>query len=1174
MLIFVIYIYFQSIPCGSPSTCGALWKKNHLINQDTTLAPLTYALVSALVETVLGSLNSAVVQEIGLAWGLKNELNSLESILDTVQLVLQDAESKQRKDEALQNWLRKLKNAAYDAENLLDQIATEGLRRRVASERGKLIIHKLNSILSLRNPLVFRFRIAHKVKNIRERLDAIAEERLKFHLREGIIMDHQVGSEVENRHTSSLVNESEIYGRHEEKEIIVEKLLDDMNVENDLSVYAICGMGGIGKTTLAQLVYNDERVDRQFDMRIWVCVSDDFSIHRLIRAIIESTEGGGCNISELDPLQRLLQERLRGKRFLLVLDDVWNENSMLWDRLREALRCGSKGSVVMVTTRIEKVATMMAAISIHNLRFLSEDDSWSLFRRRAFAIGEVDESLKEIGKGIVKKCGGVPLAVKALGSLMRYKSSESEWLAIKESDIWHLSDDDNGILPALRLSYDNLPLQMRQCFSYCCIFPKDYVMEEDHLIQLWMANGFIPSEGQTDLRLTGHLIFKELIWRSFFQDVKKNSKFNVVCKMHDLVHDLAVSVMRHETYIVENVEVLKFPKTLHHLSFCLTSWEENKGKLKLPINKSLRSLVDYGGPFTACVEGFWSFLSKQRYLRVLDLNYSIIEKMPNFIYKMEHLRFLTFECDNLKKLPESLTCLHNLQTLKLLNSEELLELPKGLKYMKNLRFLDIERCYSLLCTPPGLGELTCLQKLSIFIVGQDSAHQIGQLKDLNLGGDLTIKGLEHIRNFESAKIANLMTKKNLTSLALFWTKGIEHDSAEHFEEILEGLQPNQNIEKIHIQLYQGSRFPNWMSTLFINNLKEISLEQCERCKHLPPLGKLPSLACLSLIGLKHIKSLNVEWHGDGDGESSFPALTRLLIMSMPNLEEWTKPDSVQCFPCLLTVEIFKCPKLTGIPFLPTIKELSISSDNNTSFLKSTMFLTSLTSLRLQNMPGIDILPEGLFQNHKALERLVIGLSSIRTISLDNLYALKRLILLDCSNLEVIPEGLNSLESLNIMCCDRLISFPATILQGSSSLRYLSINNCKKLINPLSGPLERSSVLQDLLINGCPEMKYIPESVQQLSGLRELVIWDCEGLCSLPNWLGSLQSLSEMKIWGCKNLKSLPDGLQSLKSLRVLEIDECPILLKRCRKSKGKDWPKISHIPNIRIDGKMIQYLDI
>ncbi|KAL3812682.1 hypothetical protein ACJIZ3_013950 [Penstemon smallii] len=1113
------------------------------------------ALVSALVRTVLGNLNSVGVQEICLSWGLKNELNSLESILDTIQLVLQDAELKQRKSEAVTNWLRKLKNAAYDAENILDQIATESLRRNLDSERGKH--HKLNAFLSLRNPLLFRFKVAHKVKNVKERLDAIAEERLKFHLREGVLIDNQVvGYLVENRQTSSLVNESEIYGRREEKEIIIEKLLESRHDQDqqNLSVYAICGMGGIGKTTLAQLVYNDERVESHFELRIWVCVSDDFSVHRLVRAIIESVGGGGSNISELDPLQRLLKEKLRGRRYLLVFDDVWNENYLMWEGLKETLICGSKGSVLMVTTRIEKVAMMMATISVHHLRFLSEDDSWSLFGKRAFATGvNEDENLIEIGKGIVRKCGGVPLAVKALGSLMRYKISESEWLAIKESEIWQLSDDENGILPALRVSYDNLPLQMRQCFAYCCIFPKDYVMEEQELIQLWMANGFIPSQGQTDLYLTGHLIFKELVWRSFFQDVKENFRGNVACKMHDLMHDLAESVMRHETYIVEHGKVLRFPKTLHHLSF---GWFPHQGisEVKLPINKSLRSLIvhDPQGGLPVNVEGFCSFLSKQPYLRVLSLNSQRIEKLPDFVGKMEHLRFLTMACQNLKRLPESLTSLHNLQTLNLMYSDELIELPKGLKYMKKLCFLYIQSWLSLVCTPPRLRDLTCLQKLSIFIVGQDSAHQIDQLKDLNLGGDLTIRGLEHIGNFEGAKSANLISKKNLTSLGLYWTKGINQDSTEHFEEVLEGLQPNRNLEKICIRFYQGSRFPNWMSISYFNNLKEINLEQCPRCVRLPPLG---------------------------DVESSFSTLKNLTIESMPNLVEWTIPDSLESFHCLEMLVIWDCPKLTGLPFLPNLKVLTIVSDNNMSFLMSMMLLTSLTSLSLNGFSEIDVLPRGLFQNHKALEYLQISLPSIKTLSdtLDNLFTLKNLCVSNCSNLEVIPEGLkhlNSLYSIDICSCDSLTSFPSIILEGSSSLRSLSISNCDKMMDILSGPLEKSPILQGLVINGCPELKYLPENVQQLTGLRKLRIWHCKGLCSLPNWLGSLQLLSEMSISYCKNLNVLPDSFQSLESLRKFEIEECPLLAKRCKKPKGEDWQKISHIFEIRIDGKIIQSLDL
>ncbi|KAK4410145.1 putative disease resistance protein RGA3 [Sesamum angolense] len=343
-------------------------------------------LVSAVVETVLGILRSAGLQEVSAVWGLKNDLESLESIFCTIQLVLQCAETKQRKSQALQNWLWKLKQAAYDAENILDRVATEGFRQRADSER-------------------------------------------------------------ESRMTSSLVNELEIYGRDEEKEMIMEKMLDNMREQDDLSIYAIWGMGGLGKTTLAQMIYNDERMERHFELRIWVCVSDDFSIQRLVKAILESIDGEVCNISELDPLQRLLQERLRGKNFFLVLDDVWNENHELWDRLREVLRCGSKGSMVIVTTRIEKVAFMKATVGVHRIGYLSEDDSWSLFRQRAFTTGDGKENFVAIGKAIVKKCGGVPLAIKALGSLMHFKTHESEWLAIKESEIWQLSDDENAFYP-------------------------------------------------------------------------------------------------------------------------------------------------------------------------------------------------------------------------------------------------------------------------------------------------------------------------------------------------------------------------------------------------------------------------------------------------------------------------------------------------------------------------------------------------------------------------------------------------------------------------------------------------------------------------------------------------------------------------------------------------------
>ncbi|KAL0307756.1 UNVERIFIED_CONTAM: putative disease resistance protein RGA1 [Sesamum calycinum] len=903
---------------------------------------------------------------------------------------------------------------------------------------------------------------------------------------------------------------------------------------------------------------------RCFDLRVWVCVSDDFSIQRLVKAIVESIDGVGCDISELDALQQLFQEKLRGRRFLLVLDDVWNENHELWDRLKEVLRCGSKGSVLMVTTRIEKVALMMATIGVHQIGYLSEDDSWSLFRQRAFMTGEGEESFAAIGKVILKKCGGVPLAIKALGSLMRFKSHESEWLAIKESEIWELSDDENGVLPALRLSYDNLAPQMRQCFAYCCLFPKDYVMEENQLIQLWMANGFVPSRGQSDLHLNGRLIFKELVWRSFLQDIEINFRGKVTCKMHDLMHDLATSVMSHETYMLAHGKVIQSPKTLHHLSFIPGF------SVEIPDNiASLRSFIVLDEGVQSWRQGISLLISKQQYLRALDVNhYSVVEKLPNLVCKLEHLRYLTMACYNIKMLPESLTCLHNLQTLKLTASDQLLELPKGLRAMKNLWFLEIESFHSLLCTPPGLGDLIYLHELSIFIVGQDVSHQIDQLKELNLGGNLSIQGLDNVSNIEDAKRANLITKNSLTSLSLSWTSDGKKNSIEHYEQVLQGLQPHQNLEKICIKSYQGSRFPNWMSTLALKNLKEISLERCHRCEHIPPLGKLPSLTCLSLLGFDSIKCLDAEW--DGDGESAFPALTTLKISNMPNLEEWNVGNAKESFPCLQDLTISLCPKLSNLPFLQALRSLFIL-DSSATLLGSLRFLTSLTSLILFGFAEFPMFPGGFLHN---LEALQIGSSPIKTLSnmFDDLSALKTLHL---SDLEFMPErlkNLNSLERLDISSCNGLRSFPAAILEDLSSLRSLSFQNCKKL-KSFSGPMKQATALQDLVLNGLPELEHLPESMQLFTTLRELRIWHCEGLCSLPNWLGSLELLSLFKIWYCKNLNSLPDGFKSLKSLRKLDVRGCPQLEKRCKKPKGVDWPKIAHIPIIYINEKAVQCLD-
>jgi hypothetical protein len=611
------------------------------------------------------------------------------------------------------------------------------------------------------------------------------------------------------------VNESEIYGRGEEKEKMIQVLLT--NESDNLAIYAVWDMGGLGKTTLAQLVYNDVRIKRHFEVRIWVCVSDDFQITRLIRAIIESIDGRASDLLELDPLQQSLQEKLRGRRYLLVLDDVWNEDDDKWDDLKYVMCCGAKGSEVIVTTRIEKIALKMATLPIYHIRGLSEDDSWSLFKGRAFGKERAEEilELESIGKEIVKKCGGVPLAIKALGSLMCLKGKKNEWLSVKESQIWDLPAGENSIFPALRLSYHHLAPHLRQCFAYCCVFPKDTKLERDNLIQLWMALDFIPSRRPLELYDVGLDIFNELVWRSFFQDVAEESFGYITCKMHDLMHDLAQSILELECLRVEPGKEVKVPERIRHMSFpskLETSWNEDIRKVR-----SLRSCIG-ASCFTftyGSSKEHLLFVLQQKSLRVWQFSNEVDDAQRSLSY-LKHLRYLNLSKSEFSVLSESITRLLNLQTLKLDDCVCLKKLPNGMKHMKKLTYLGLTNCRELTRMSEGMGQLTCLQSLSCFIVGKDDGYQISELKGLNLRGKLCIKDLDNVRNLEEAKNVNLIGKQNLHSLSLVWQSNDMSHVSEYVEYVLDGLQPHLNLKVLHLHIsnYRGSKFPTWMIYFF------------------------------------------------------------------------------------------------------------------------------------------------------------------------------------------------------------------------------------------------------------------------------------------------------------------------------------------------------------------------
>ncbi|PWZ31436.1 Disease resistance protein RGA2 [Zea mays] len=1139
------------------------------------------ALVSTVLKVLGTKLAPLALKELSSKAGVAKDLQELQDLVEEINNWLQTVGDKDRSSK----WLKKLKEVAYDAEDLVHEFHIEAEKQDIEITGGKNTLVKY--FITKPKATVTEFKIAHKIKKIKNRFDEIVKGRNDYStVANSMPVDYPV------QHTRktigevplyTIVDETSIFGRDQAKNQIISKLIET-DSQQRIKIVSVIGLGGSGKTTLAKQVFNDGNIIKHFDVLLWVHVSREFAVEKLVEKLFEAIDGDMSDHLPLQHVSRTISDKLVGKRFLAVLDDVWTEDRVEWERFMVHLKSGAPGSSILLTTRSRKVAEAVDSSYAYDLPFLSKEDSWEVFQQCfGIAIQALDTEFLQAGIEIVDKCGGVPLAIKVIAGVLHGMKGIEEWQSICNSNLLDVHDDEHRVFACLWLSFVHLPDHLKPCFLHCSIFPRGYVINRCHLISQWIAHGFVPTNQARQAEDVGIGYFDSLLKVGFLQDHVQiwSTRGEVTCKMHDLVHDLARQILRDE--FVSEIETNKQIKRCRYLS--LTSCT---GKLDNKLCGKVRALYVCGPELE-----FDKTMNKQCCVRTIILKYITADSLPLFVSKFEYLGYLEISNVNCEALPEALSRCWNLQALHVLKCSRLAVVPESIGKLKKLRTLEMNVVSSIKSLPQSIGDCDNLRRLYLECCHrfEDIPNSLGKLENLRMLSIVRCHQFEKLP--PSASFGKLLNLQTITFENCFNLRNLPQcmTSLSHLETVDLGCCPKL------VELPEG--IGN------LRNLKVLNLKKCKELRGLPAgCGKLTRLQQLSLFVIgdsaKHariselgnldkldgelqikniryvkdpgdtdkvclkkkngIRKLSLDWYSRWEDQPN--DMEEELSLNMEKelhlLDSLEPPSKIE----KLRIRGYRGSQLPRW-MAKQSDSCGPADDTHIVMQRNPSEFSHLTELVLDNLPNLEHLGElvelplvkilKLKRLPKLVELLTTTTGEEGVEVLYRFHHVSTLVIIDCPKLVVKPYFPPSLQSLRLEGNNgQLVSSGCFFHPRHHHAAHADVigTHLERLeLRRLTGSSSGWEVLQHLtglhtLKLKCTDVTHLPESIRCPTNLCRLVILGCHYLRVLPDWLVELKSLQSLEVLYCDALQQLPEQigeLCSLQQLRTLDLIACGVL---------------------------------